>query len=230
MFLRARNTRSNTPWLLAAVTAAWITVPHARGVVIDQLDDFQDSTTQGWGIGAGPQPEIMTDGGPLGASDRFMMMTADGSSSGGRLTVFNRSQWLGDYIAAGVTAVQIDLRNFSTQTLTIRIAFKNTTSPGSAGFSSATGFSLPADGQWHTAVFPITAAGMAPVFNPGDFNTFMMNPAEMRILHATSPSVTGNSIVAQMGVDNIRAIPAPGAAALLVSGAALAFRRRRVYN
>ena len=112
MFLRARNTRSNTPWLLAAVTAAWITVPHARGVVIDQIDDFQDSTTQGWGIGAGPQPEIMTDGGPLGAGDRFTMMTADGSSSGGRLTVFNRSQWLGDYIAAGVTAVQIDLRNF----------------------------------------------------------------------------------------------------------------------
>ena len=52
----------------------------------------------------------MPDGGPAGAGDQYMRITSNGGfGAGSRLTVLNRTQWLGNYIAAGVTAVEMDL-------------------------------------------------------------------------------------------------------------------------
>ena len=81
-------------------------------------------------IGTVPVTNIST-GGPAGAGDHYIQLTADGSNSGGKLTAFNRDQWLGDYLAAGVTAIEVDLLNQSAVTLSIRLAFKN--GPGSSG-------------------------------------------------------------------------------------------------
>lgn len=213
---------------LFACTATLALTTAAHAVVINQIDTFQDGTTQGWSIGLPPDPVNVETGGPLGTGDRFLRLTADGSSNGGRLTTFNQAQWRGDYIAAGVDAIEMDLRNFATQTLSIRIAFKQSASPGTPGFSSTVAFSLPADGQWHHAVFPINTMSMTRLGSTTlDLNTLLQNPIEMRILHSTSPSLSGNNIVAQLGIDNIRAIPAPGASLLPLGAMLVGARRRR---
>ena len=222
-----RFVRAAVPAALAAAILA-AAPSHAHAVVVGQVDDFQDGTTQGWAIGLPPGPVNIDTGGPLGAGDAFLRLSADGSADGGRLTSFNQAQWRGDYIAAGVDGIEMDLRNFTTQVLRIRIAFKVSASPGTPGFSTTVAYSLPADGEWHHAVFPISTATMTRIGSTTlDLNTLLQNPVELRILHSTNPSLGGSNIVGQLGIDNIRAIPTPAGAALLPLAALAAFTRRR---
>ena len=56
-------------------------------------------------------------------------------------------------------------------------------------------------------------------------NDLLSDVAELRILHSTTPSLTGQQIVGQAGIDNIAAeavdaVPEPGACALLLAGGA----------
>lgn len=216
--------------VLSAHVALLAGAASTQGVVIDQIDTFGDGSTNNWAIGAAaPQPANIGTGGPAGAGDRFLQLTADGARGGGRLTVFNRDQWLGDYVSAGVTGVRMDLRNFSSTPLRVRIALKQDASAGAPGFATTDGFVLPADGQWHQAVFAISELEMTRLNSADlDFNTLLSNPGEFRILHSLDTSLNGDPIVAQLGVDNIRAIPAPGAlAALMLLGMGGANGRRR---
>ena len=106
-----------------------------------------------------------------------------GSGPGRFLTVFNRAQWLGNYIALGVTAIEIDLQNFSKVDLNIRLGFKESTDAGASGYLSAA-FSLPAGSGWQHAIFLINPASMIAVGSPADFNTFFAdNFGEMRIMN-----------------------------------------------
>src|SRR6187549_3266277 len=110
----------------------------ADAIVLGQTDTFQDGTTMGWGNGPfAPPITNFADGGPLGAGDRWIRMTADGGGSGGRLTMFNDAptgQWSGNFIAAGVTAIQIDLNNQSAVSLSIRFAFISAILQDSPGY------------------------------------------------------------------------------------------------
>lgn len=62
--------------------------------------------------------------GSAGGDDGYLEVVADNSArAGGRLTLFNQSQWAGDYPGAGITAIAMDLKNFrSTETLNCRLA------------------------------------------------------------------------------------------------------------
>lgn len=203
-------------------------VPAASAISLSSVNDFESGTTQSWGNGGpAPDPQNISTGGPAGLNDNFLKITSDGSGSAGKLTSFNRdAAWLGNYLLSGVTAIRMDLQNLGTVSLSIRIAFKGTTSQGAPGYSSTTAFTLPADGLWYTATFPVNASSMTGVNSPSAFNTFMTNPAEFRILHATSPSLTGTNVTSVLGVDNITAIPEPGVIALGIFGGVLVGVRR----
>jgi hypothetical protein len=166
--------------LVTLVAAAIVLLAPSAGpaqVTLGQTDDFE-SGLQGWSYGLGRLPDLVPDGGPTGAGDQYMRLTA-GPALGGtaRLTVFNRAQWLGNYIAAGVTAIEMDLLFTPTaggpSSLSMRIAYKPNPSTGmfDPGYSSTTPFILPADGQWHHAVFPLTADSMTARNNPPPFET-----------------------------------------------------------
>ena len=89
-------------------------------IELNQWDNFQDGTLQGWLTG-GPNPnspEVITDGGPEGTGDAYLLLTSTGSSfAGGRLAVFNNDQWTGDYTTAGVSFISMHMNNFSTSDL-----------------------------------------------------------------------------------------------------------------
>lgn len=208
--------------------AATVLCSHsANAITLGELDDFQGGTTENWANG-GPatDPTNVATGGPAGVGDRFMQMTSDGAGAGGRLTVFNRNQWIGNYNTAAVTQIELDLKNFGASPLEIRLSFKTNTTAGSSGYVSTTAFSISNDGLWHHAIFDLS--DLTGIGGPAALATFFNNPAEMRILHSALPNtVHGDDIVATLGVDNVQAVPEPGSALLCGFGAAALLLRRR---
>ena len=86
----------------------------SQALSIGQIDDFQDNTTQNWTNGGDGAPPVLNipNGGPGGMGDHYIQVTSNGGGGpGSRLTTFNRDQWLGDYISAGVTGIEMDLQN-----------------------------------------------------------------------------------------------------------------------
>src|SRR5215211_7030752 len=87
----------------------------ARAIpVLQQVNDFEGGTTQGWTNGPNAaDPTNVTTGGPGGTADNFLRVSArGGAGAGSRLVSFNRaSQWTGNYITAGVTGIEMDLKN-----------------------------------------------------------------------------------------------------------------------
>jgi hypothetical protein len=204
-----------------------VPLPRINAVTLGQIDTFQDGTTDNW-FNGGTQPMNISSGGPLGANDHFLELTAGGSGANGRLTVFNRTQWLGNYIAAGVNEIDLDLNNFSNVTLSIRLAFKSDTVNGVPGYVTTNAFSLAPNSGWQHAVFSITPATMTAVNGPSPFAMFFSAPAEFRIINASSTGdLNGDFVVGQLGIDNIVAVPEPSSLTLVVLvSMSMLFRRR----
>ncbi len=187
----------------------------ANAIVNGQLDNFEDGTTMGW---AGDMLQVKT-GGPAGAADHYLELTADGAGSGGRLTTFNLQQWLGNYIAQSVNTIQIDLRNESTTTLSIRVAFKSQNLMNSPGYLSAPVILAVGSGWQHFSI-SIAAANMIAIGGPAAYNTFFSTGiGDARIINeAGATDLNGDFVVGQLGIDNIHAVPEPASAALLTGG------------
>jgi hypothetical protein len=207
---------------LASVVICLAPLP-AMAISLSNIDNFQDGTQDLWTNGSAPDPLNITTGGPAGAGDHYLQITANGSSgSGGKLTSYNRNQWVGNYIAAGVTGISMDLKSFdisSSTTLHVRLALKSTTSIGAVPSYVTPDFALPTDGAWHHATFLLDSS-LIPLNSPSILASFLTNPAELRIIDSASPSINGFPINSQLGVDNIKALPEPATASLLALGAA----------
>ncbi|MDQ6908008.1 MAG: PEP-CTERM sorting domain-containing protein, partial [Chloroflexota bacterium] len=187
----------------------------------------------GWQNGGqAPSPQIISTGGPAGAGDRYMLATSDGSGAGGRLTVFNFQQWVGNnFVTAGVTAISIDLRNEGSVALSIRLAFQADTFNGAPGYLTAP-MLLPVGSGWQHFTISVTSASLIAVGGPTPFNTFFDNGSGwMRIINeAGTSNLNGDPIVGRLGIDNIRAVPEPTSIALFAGGTLLlaAAARRRI--
>ena len=91
---------------------------------------------------------------------------------------------------------------------------------------SSSAISLPAASGWTHVVFPITPGDVTAVL--GSVDAALSNATTIRIFHATTAAFPGDPIVAQLGVDNIRAVPEPSVAMLLaLAHGGLAIGRRR---
>jgi hypothetical protein len=197
-------------------------------ITLGHIDSFEPGTTLNWTNGAGGGNESIQAGGPAGLSDHYLQVISTGGGGGGsRMTVFNRVQWTGNYIAAGVNDFDLNLFAPAGGTpLPVRLAFKSSTSNGTPGYVSTVPFVLPADGAWHHTDFRLTAAAMTAVGSPTAFNTFFSipGPVEMRIISSVNPSLDGDAIAATLGVDEIHAgftpTPEPGGTLAVVLPAA----------
>lgn len=218
----------------ALLFALLLVVRSTDAVSNGQTDNFQDGSTMGWQngevIGAIPVTNI-ANGGPGGTGDAYIRLSADGSGAGGKLTAFNRDQWLGDYIAAGVTAIEVDLRNEGAVSLTIRLAFKN----GPGGGAGAPGYMtqaiiLAVGSGWQHVTISLIPANLIAVNNPPAFSSFFIG--EVRFIHSVgTSSLSGTTVVGQLGIDNIHAVPEPAVTSLLAGtflaiAARFALRRR----
>jgi hypothetical protein len=205
---------------------------------------FEDGSTQGWvanllGMGVHPAPPAnVADGGPLGVGDNFLMLTAlGGSGNGSRLSAINLTEWAGDYIDQGVTAIMMSANNLGTTDLFLRLAFEDPLlgPPLNIAYSSDPIF-LGAGSGWTTLIFPVGPSFLSAGL--GDVETALRNTTLIRVYHSEAdnfpnPGSPIESINAQLGVDNISAvtitaIPEPATVVLLSTGiAAVAAKRRR---
>ena len=229
--------RLATVWGTVALIVA-TSADSAAQITLGQLDNFQTGTTLlGWQQGTLAPPSGLTrvGGGQGGASDFYMQVVGDGApGAGGRITAFNNAQWTGNYSAAGVTAIEMDLwaPATNTQNLSFRIALK--TGPGmTSGYVSTTAFTVPNDATWRHATFQISASQMTAIGAPAPFETFITSVGELRVLHSSTISLNGQTINGAVGIDNITTNPIPEPAGLLavaslaLSGTAWLVRRRR---
>ena len=194
------------------------------GITLGQIDTFEDGTHQGWfaypGTGSNPP------NGPGGSVDHYLSTSAPPSGSSGEIDVFNRSQWLGNYLAAGVTSVEMDLKNnnesFVTSPLQMRIAIRSGSNVN-VGYSSTTAYILPRDDQWHHAVFSLKADSLTAValenLSPPPLTDVLANVLEFHILNSSAPKTTGDTFIfGGLGIDNIRAVPEPAGIATVMTG------------
>ncbi len=219
---------------LIALVVTLSAVAKADPVVLGQVDTFQTGP-QGWliGFGAGPFPTtplpIVTGGGPAGAGDNYLLVSATGQEGPfSRLSAINNTQWAGNYIAAGVNAITMDLNNFGPSALSLRLLvagpFGPTGPPGNIAFSTDAIF-LAAGSGWTSVTFLIGPEHL--MASRGSVTGALMNAGVLRLFHNPAPVFSGmpNAIPpvnARLGVDNIRAAAVPEPATLLLLGTGLA--------
>jgi len=206
----------------ATILALLFFARSASAVVVGQIDTFQDGSLLNW-MNGGFAPPItnFNTGGPGGAGDGYIQMTANGGGPGGRLTMFNVDQWGGNFIAPGVTTLEIDLNNQSAVSLSIRFAFKSALSQSSPGYLSAA-MLLPANSGWQHFSISITAANLVAIGDPTAYATFFTGVAEMRIIHSVGTgNLNGDPVTGALGIDNLRAVPEPTVTALAAGALAL---------
>ena len=195
----------------------------ARAIVIGTLDTFQDGTTMSW---RGALPENRPDGGPAGTGDAYLHLTSSGGAgpSSHMATDNIDPRWAGDYLGAGVTALEADFQNQGTVTLEMRVVLFHTQS---VRFTSTVSRLLPADGLWHHLIFPIDSASLTEVLGSETYTQCLTQADRLMFRHDPgAASANGTAIATQLGIDNVYAAPAPAGAGLL-GLAALGLLRRR---
>ena len=212
--------------LISATLACLSACAATASPILNQVNNFSAGATSNWSNGGGAaDPVNVSTGGPAGAGDAFLRVNANGGGGpGSRLVTFNRGgQWTGNFATAGVTGLTMDLKNFGTTPLSMRVAFQES---AGAWYVSTQPVSLLPDNAWHAATFPLTQAAMTRTTGSTAFNTALTRVNEFRIVDNTGVDYHGEAISSSFGVDNVRAVPEPAGAGLL-GGALLPFLARR---
>ena len=220
--------------LVATLVAGMSALAVARAdaqVVAGQRDDFEGGTTLGWQVGDPTHPApptVIATGGPTGAGDAYLRLTSfGGNGPGSRLSIFNETRWAGNYLAAGITGIEMDLINLGQSDVSLRLlfgAFPDSPGPPTDLAWSANAVLLRAGAGWTHAFFPILPGALIVPF--GSYAGALGGADELRLFHNPAPAFAGpeNSsppIAALVGVDNIAAVavvPEPSAGVLLATG------------
>lgn len=190
---------------ICTLLALWL-APESGAVMLNYKDDFEFETTQNWANGvSGGEPTVVTSGGPAGTADAYLLIRSGGSHPAPRMQAYNRSQWTGNYISAGVGRIEMHLKNSGPNWLNMRIALKDGTLSTSNGWVSTNAYALPNDGVWHQVVFHISESSMTQI-GTASLVSVLTLVRELRLLHSSSPSLEGDALEAQVGVDNITAL------------------------
>ncbi len=135
---------------LALSIAAAMPAPRtASAITLGQVDAF-DSGVAGWG--GSPTSNVA---GSLSVN------------SSNRVVTFNELQWTGDYIAAGVSRITMDVLHQNPFNLQLRLGIAK--GPfGSTGsgdtYVTNDSISVPNDGSWHTISFDVTPSDFVASF------------------------------------------------------------------
>jgi hypothetical protein len=200
---------------LLAVAAALVSVASpALAITLGQIDDFQDGGIANW-RGGNPESVFFNnipDAGPLGSGDSVL-----DAECPNRFVFFNELQWKGNYTAAGVTKISMDVWHENDFPLELRLGIsKSSFDQVGFGDTYVTDYSIavPNDGQWRHITFNVTADDFVPSSgnNPGQFDpprsiqAALLEVTHLRIFHNPNPGdFIGDSSPGSLRVNNILA-------------------------
>ncbi|MDA0767428.1 MAG: PEP-CTERM sorting domain-containing protein [Verrucomicrobia bacterium] len=188
--------------------------PASAVVTVGQIDDFQDGTTQGWTNTASmTNPPInQANTGPTGLGDNVLFSAVGGSPD--TFSIVNSSQWAGDYVAAGITTITLDINNLGPNNLSLGILLNG----GAAGTTSV---SVPSGSGWVTR-----SIDLSTLLFGSPTNLSAVSSIELVSLQGGAVTSVG---ALDVYVDNIRAVPEPSTALLACVALTTAglLRRRR---
>ena len=140
-------------------------------------------------------------------------------------------QWAGDYIAAGITSIEMDVNHISpgSDTVELRVLIHG---PGGIFASTSLAPSLAGD-TWEHLPFGLTVADLTYVSDgTNNLASTLSAVSRLQVRH-DEPDATTNPpglhpphITATVGIDNIEAVPEPTTVALLLLGGLVLLRRR----
>ena len=115
-------------WMGSVFTVLLTTLAFA--ITLGQIDDFEDGSTANWFTQGGSVTFTnINNAGPMGAGDNAL--NADVPA---RLVITNETQWAGNYVAARVTQISLDVRHQYSFPLALRIGIANGLfGPGGSG-------------------------------------------------------------------------------------------------
>jgi len=180
----------------------------ARAIVAGQVDTFGNGSTEGWTSGgAHPSPPVnVASGGPAGEGDGYMRVTSVGGfGAGSRFVAFNTAQWAGDYTAAGVVTITMDVNNLGESALALRLSIADGQGQTSPNMAVTEAVSLPAGSGWTSVSFGVDPESL--IVRSGSVATALTTARVVRLIHSPTPGATPE-IEASLGVDNIRAVGA----------------------
>ena len=212
--------------VLSAAATMVLTATAAASPIIGQIDTFEDGGVAGWSVGGvhPAPPANVADGGPGGAGDNYLQLTSlGGQGPGSRLSAFNMAQWAGDYLAAGVTGITMDVRNDGPEEVVLRLLLAGPFGqfgPENAVVTEDSATLAPGSG-WVRVRFSLLAADLMVLLGSAD--AALSQAQELRLFHNPTPLFTGPpssspTVTAQIGVDNIQAVPEPLTIGLLGLG------------
>jgi len=185
----------------------------SQGVTLPLSDDFQDGSTQSW---TGSDTANLSDVGPTGVGDLSLEVT-----SVKRFVTYNQTQWSGDWNAASISQISLDVRHANPYDLVLWLGV----SQGSPGFGGSgdtyvtnQSITVPGDDNWHLILFNVTSAD----FDPAPANSTAVPDAaaalsavsQLRIIHNTSQEFIGEFASGVALFDNIQVVPEPASLAL----------------
>lgn len=210
-----------------------LSVGVAHAALVGQIDTF-DTGTANWDSSYTSVTTVSADG-PGGVDDTYMEL----SVSEFHLGAANRSQWSGNYLAEGITSIEMDLNYLAgPDPANVRLMIwgdggvwgSSSITPVSTGWSHYSFSLAPEDLVLVSLDIDRRSQGTASgVLNDtlSTVNTLLFrNDSEIPTIPGSHPP----HITATIGVDNIEAIPEPGTLALLLfsgGGIYLARGRRR---
>jgi hypothetical protein len=217
---------------LCSLILTVLAVHPVGAVVLGQSETFADPDHD-WVIGIGPGPAVpaplpLALGGPAGPTDPYLSIVSfGGDGPRSRLSAQNLVDWTGNYIAAGVNAIHMDVNNLGTADVFLRLLFLEfgPMGPVSGAFTS-NAIVIPAGSGWHAIAFDIAPGALTPLpFLPiTSVVSTLSNAGELRLFHnpaAFFAPAANPPVVATLGVDNIvaaQSVPEPAAWVLLLSG------------
>lgn len=225
--------------LAAACTAALgvllAAAPAGAQITLGHVDSFEGGTTAGWQVGGAPHPAPprVEAGGRRGADDHYLRLTSiGGGGPGSRMSAYNvGSAWTGDYRAAGVSGVSMWVNNFGSSDLFLRLGvvdFADQPGPPIHVALSLAPIVLPGGSGWTHVTFSLHPQALGAIL--GTAGGALRNADELRIYHRAEFGFPPDAIEAELGLDDITAVPEPSTLALLGGGLlalGAAARRRR---
>ncbi len=221
-FRRMTLTASSIP-VLCCIVAGLIALPQSAdsAIVAGLLNDFEDGSTQNWS--GNSAPTNFATGGPAGASDNFLRI-----GGGNRFAIFNSTSTHSGAIDPGVTAIQVDLMRPASDPTDLEMRLVLFGPQTFDRWTSANAETILADGVWRTYTFSLLEADLIRVLGADTYANLSADVDRIMFRHDPSPaSATGISAPGTLGIDNVRAIPEPGATVLLLSGLLVFLQDRR---